>query len=142
MLCHKLDTPFCHQCTMCVVCVDTKLCLVEFTDISSNAGRLPVHIAMSILYTCYCLQITAVAQWLERRTHTNWTVVWMLLLPFRSLGNFVHSTFCLCSFTCINEHLAVDRSGYAAVPAFNGPSDERTPAMLGHFLNVRTVLPC
>ena len=28
------------------------------------------------------------------------------------------------------------------VTAFNGPSDERTPAMAGHFLNVRTVLPC
>ena len=28
------------------------------------------------------------------------------------------------------------------VPAFNGPSDERTPAMSGHFLNVRTVLSC
>ena len=28
------------------------------------------------------------------------------------------------------------------VPVFNGPSDERTPAMAGHFLNVRTVLPC
>ena len=31
---------------------------------------------------------------------------------------------------------------YTVVPAFNGPSDERTPAMAGHFLNVRTILPC
>ena len=31
---------------------------------------------------------------------------------------------------------------YTVVPAFNGPSNERTPAMLGHFLDVRTVLPC
>ena len=31
---------------------------------------------------------------------------------------------------------------HTVVPAFNGPSDERTPAMAGHFLNIRTVLPC
>ena len=31
---------------------------------------------------------------------------------------------------------------YTVVPAFNGPSDERTPAMAGHFLNVQNVLPC
>ena len=31
---------------------------------------------------------------------------------------------------------------YTVVPPFNGPSDERTPAMSGHYLDVRTVLPC
>ena len=32
--------------------------------------------------------------------------------------------------------------GTTVVPAFNRPSDEWTPAMAGHFRNVRTVLPC
>ena len=31
---------------------------------------------------------------------------------------------------------------HTVVPPFNGPSDEWTPAMSGHYLDVRTVLPC
>ena len=30
--------------------------------------------------------------------------------------------------------------GITVVPAFTGPSDERTPAMSGHFLNVRMLM--
>ena len=54
------------------------------------------------------------------------------------LISYLFSYLLLYLFSCQFSYLF----SYTVVPAFNGPSDERTPAMSGHFLNVRTVLPC
>ena len=39
-------------------------------------------------------------------------------------------------------YIAMNKYQKHIVPPFNGPSDERTPAMSGHYLDVWIVLPC
>ena len=50
----------------------------------------------------YCV---CVARWSMVTTSES------LLLPFRNLGNFVHSR-CSSSLACVNEYLAVESGGY------------------------------